>query len=66
MVPGAVRGSYHTRNQALDLVYFCTTRKAYDMAVKLRQEGFFRGGIGLYPTFIHLDTRGYTATWKRV
>ncbi|MFP6864554.1 MAG: D-Ala-D-Ala carboxypeptidase family metallohydrolase [Roseibacillus sp.] len=66
VIPGAVRGSYHTRNQALDLIYFCTTRKAYDMAVKLRQEGFFRGGIGLYPTFIHLDTRGYAATWKRV
>ncbi|MEO1836895.1 MAG: D-Ala-D-Ala carboxypeptidase family metallohydrolase [Akkermansiaceae bacterium] len=66
VVPGAVRGSYHTRNQALDLVYFCTARKAYNMAVKLRNERFFRGGIGLYPTFIHLDTRGYAATWKRI
>lgn len=66
VIPGAVRGSYHTRNQALDLVYFCSTRVAYNMAVKLRNEGFFRGGIGLYPTFIHLDTRGYAATWRRV
>jgi len=63
-IPGAVRSSYHTRNQALDVVYFCPIRDAYNMAVKLRNEGFFRGGIGLYPTFIHLDTRGYAATWR--
>jgi len=64
-VPGAVRGSYHTRNQALDLVYFCSPRKAFETALQLRKEGFFRGGVGLYPTFIHLDTRGYAATWRR-
>ena len=64
-VPGAVKGSYHTRNQALDLVYFCSPRKAFETALQLRREGFFRGGIGLYPTFIHIDTRGYAATWRR-
>ncbi|MCH2064781.1 MAG: D-Ala-D-Ala carboxypeptidase family metallohydrolase [Roseibacillus sp.] len=64
-IPGAVRGSYHTRNQALDLVYFCSPRKAFEMALQLRKEGFFRGGVGFYPTFIHLDTRGYAATWRR-
>ena len=63
-IPGAVRNSYHTRNVALDLVYYCSPRKAYQMALKLRREGFFRGGIGLYPGFIHLDTRGYPATWR--
>ena len=66
VIPGAVPGSYHTRNQALDLVYFCSSRKAFSMALQLRREGFFRGGIGLYPTFIHLDTRGHSATWQRV
>ena len=66
IIPGAVRGSYHTRNQALDLIYFCSARKAFQMALQLRKEGFFRGGIGLYPTFIHLDTRGYAATWRKV
>lgn len=63
-IPGAVSNSYHTRNQALDVVYYCPIRDAYNMAVKLRNEGFFRGGIGFYPTFIHIDTRGYSATWK--
>ena len=66
VIPGAVRGSYHTRNRALDLIYFCSARKAFNMALQLRKEGFFRGGVGLYPTFIHLDTRGYAATWRRV
>jgi len=66
IIPGAVRGSYHTRNQALDLIYFCSARKAFQMALQLRKEGFFHGGIGLYPTFIHLDTRGYAATWRKV
>lgn len=23
----------------------------------------FRGGVGLYPTFVHLDTRGHDADW---
>jgi hypothetical protein len=63
-IPGAVHNSYHTRNQALDIVYYCKIRDAYNMAVRLRNEGFFRGGIGLYPTFIHIDTRGYSANWR--
>ncbi len=63
-IPGAVPRSYHTRNQALDVVYYCSPRKAYRMALKLRRQGFFRGGVGLYPTFIHIDTRGYAATWR--
>ena len=52
-VPGAVRGSYHTRNQALDLVYFCSPRKAFETALQLRKEGFFRGGVGLYPCLLY-------------
>lgn len=65
VIPGAVRNSYHTRNQALDLIYHCAPRKAYSAALQLRKEGFFRGGIGLYPTFLHLDNRGWAATWRR-
>lgn len=29
----------------------------------MRSAGFFSGGIGLYPTFVHVDTRGYDADW---
>jgi uncharacterized protein YcbK (DUF882 family) len=32
---------------------------------KLRSEGAFKGGIGLYPTFVHVDVRGSNANWER-
>ena len=33
-------------------------------ALKLwRDQGRFQGGIGLYPTFVHVDTRGTNADW---
>lgn len=28
-----------------------------------REDRVFRGGIGVYPTFVHVDTRGYNADW---
>lgn len=60
---GAAKGSYHTRNCALDLVYDCGPEAAMREAKKMRAEGRFRGGLGLYSSFIHLDTRGRNATW---
>jgi lysozyme family protein len=30
---------------------------------QLRNEGVFEGGIGIYPTFVHVDTRGSRADW---
>lgn len=27
-------------------------------------EFVFKGGLGLYRSFVHLDTRGYNATWR--
>lgn len=61
--PGAVPGSQHTYNRALDLVYDCPPEEAFAAALALRAEGFFTGGLGLYEGFIHLDTRGTDATW---
>ena len=61
--PGASPRSYHTKNIALDLVYDCAPEVAMAEAKKMREEGLFRGGLGLYKTFIHLDTRGRNATW---
>ena len=63
-IPGAAPNSYHTRNQALDLVFGCSASEAIAVAQELRRERFFRGGIGIYPYFIHIDTRGYNATWR--
>ena len=63
-IPGAASRSYHVRNQALDLVFGCSSRDASYMAQKLRNERFYRGGLGIYPAFIHIDTRGYNASWN--
>ncbi|WP_411846473.1 D-Ala-D-Ala carboxypeptidase family metallohydrolase [Roseibacillus persicicus] len=63
MCGGASR-SHHTRNNALDLVYEAGPEAAHKVAMQLRKEGFFRGGVGLYSGFIHIDTRGYNASWK--
>ena len=61
--PGASKYSQHMKNCALDLVYACPPQRAFDTAEELRKEGFFKGGIGLYSNFIHIDTRGRNATW---
>lgn len=60
---GGVSNSYHTRNLALDLVYACPPKQAARAAKKLREQGVFKGGIGVYSTFIHIDTRGKNANW---
>jgi len=61
--PGASPRSYHTKNIALDLVYDCPASVAMTEARKMRDEGLFKGGLGLYKTFIHIDTRGRNANW---
>ncbi len=55
--------SYHMQNRALDLMFKEGAKAASAVAKELREEGFFRGGIGTYSTFIHVDTRGFDATW---
>lgn len=57
-------GSYHMTNQALD-VRFCKTSawKVSRVAHKLRDENLFKGGIGRYKNFVHIDTRGVNADW---
>lgn len=55
--------SYHMQNRALDLMFREGPEAAAAVATELRKEGFFKGGIGIYPAFIHVDTRGFDATW---
>lgn len=61
--PGAASGSQHMRNVALDLVFPSSSRTVTAAAKELREEGVFKGGIGHYPNFTHVDTRGTNATW---
>jgi len=62
---GGASRSQHMRNRALDLRFDCSSDEAYAMAVALRQEGGFKGGIGWYPSFIHIDTRGQNVEWGK-
>ena len=62
--PGAARNSQHKFNRALDVKFAnCSSRKAFRLANQMREQNQFRGGLGLYSSFIHVDTRGKNATW---
>lgn len=40
-----------------------TTGQWAELLKKLRQQGAFEGGIGIYKTFVHVDVRGSRADW---
>lgn len=61
--PGAKRESMHTRNLALDIRFKASPGRVAAAAEKLRKKGYFRGGIGRYGTFTHIDTRGENVDW---
>ena len=62
-VGGAVR-SQHLANTALDLIpKNGKVEELYHQLICMRQGGAFKGGIGRYNAFVHLDTRGSNATW---
>jgi peptidoglycan hydrolase-like protein with peptidoglycan-binding domain len=62
---GGARDSQHMKFTAVDLVAgdgrgpSSWARTLHQM----RDEGVFAGGIGLYNTFVHVDTRGHNADW---
>lgn len=59
-IPGAATGSMHMEFKAAD--FTCKDdRGSVHWAKKLkdmRDAGLFKGGIGVYQTFVHVDTRG--------
>ncbi len=63
----AVRGrprSQHLQNRAIDVQFEGVS--AYTVSVvarRLRRAGHFKGGVGRYSTFTHVDTRGHNADW---
>lgn len=61
--PGAGSRSWHMQNYALDLKFETSPWKVARTARYLRSKGFFKGGIGRYATFTHLDTRGQNVDW---
>jgi hypothetical protein len=61
--PGGKTQSQHLRNGALDLVFRASPVKVAAVARELRSQGVFRGGVGVYSGFTHVDTRGKNADW---
>ncbi len=62
--PGAARESMHTRNLAVDIKFATSPRTVAHMAERLRTKGYFKGGIGRYGSFTHIDTRGENVDWN--
>jgi hypothetical protein len=59
---GSTPGSLHVQFRALDVrIPGVTPRALYDWFDRHPQGG--RIGLGLYPTFVHIDTRGHRARW---
>lgn len=62
---GGATASQHVQFRALD--FTVSGMAAPDVAQALRylrdEEGFFKGGVGRYNGFTHVDTRGHNATW---
>lgn len=58
--------SEHSRNRAIDFKCKTGTPKEWaDMLRDMRAQRVFTGGIGIYPTFVHVDTRGTIADWDQ-
>jgi hypothetical protein len=62
-IPGAKSGSYHQANVAADVVFPVSASKVAATARNLRERGLFKGGVGAYRGFTHIDTRGTNANW---
>lgn len=71
---GGAGESQHTQFRAIDFICHTGTPSAWANLLKsYRGRNFtnpqtgddfvFRGGIGVYRTFVHIDTRGYDADW---
>ena len=60
---GGEKKSYHTKFNALDLRTSAPIT-LHKVLKQMRDKGLFKGGLGLYSTFVHVDTRGYNADWR--
>lgn len=61
---GGVPDSQHLQFRALDIQ--SNVESPHELLTILRQmraDGKFTGGLGLYPTFVHIDTRGQNKNW---
>ena len=62
---GGARNSLHMRFMAADIVAHDGKgpRDWAAVAHEMRRKGVFAGGVGVYRTFLHIDTRGKNEDW---
>lgn len=60
---GAAAGSWHQANVALDVKFPRRASQVTAAARNLRDRGLFKGGVGGYGSFTHIDTRGENVNW---
>jgi len=61
---GGATKSLHKEFKAIDLqVDGFSPSYVYARLMKYRNAGDFKGGLGKYSTFVHVDTRGTNADW---
>jgi hypothetical protein len=60
---GARRGSWHQANVAVDVKFPVSSWTVSKTSRALRSRGIFRGGVGHYSGFTHIDTRGQNVDW---
>ncbi|MDX2080809.1 MAG: D-Ala-D-Ala carboxypeptidase family metallohydrolase [Terrimicrobiaceae bacterium] len=63
LCPGAKSNSYHVRNNAIDVRFKSPPRRVAAVARDMKKQGVFKGGVGRYSNFTHIDTRGFNADW---
>lgn len=62
---GGVTNSQHLQFKAADITCDALGVQSLHRLVKgLRDKGVFKGGIGKYATFVHVDVRGTNADWN--
>ncbi len=56
--------SYHMKNMAVDIQFEgASPSHVASVARKMRSQREFKGGVGQYYSFVHIDTRGYNSDW---
>jgi hypothetical protein len=57
------RCSWHQANMAVDVRFGTKASAVTATARSLRDRGLFKGGVGGYSNFTHIDTRGQNINW---
>ena len=60
---GAKTHSWHQANVAVDVKFDTSARNVTKATRSLRDRGLFKGGVGSYSSFTHIDTRGENVNW---